>query len=240
MFWYDNHVMKQCYERRKIMDISKKDLLKETGISYGQLYRWKREGLIPEAWFIKKSSYTGQETFFPREKILKRIKAIQQLKDKYSLEELANMLAPEITNRTFTEEDLEKFEEIDVDVAACFMDHMEKDEFTFVEILVMMTLSEWRLKEGIPYEDLDLLIENMIKNIIVMKDVEKDILLLDIEQKRYIIFISQKAGPIDDFIIYLDKRMKLLQRQSLSELSNTMKIKYQQEFKFEFDEEESI
>lgn len=222
------------------MDISKKDLLKETGISYGQLYRWKREGLIPEAWFIKKSSYTGQETFFPREKILKRIKAIQQLKDKYSLEELANMLAPEITNRTFTEEDLEKFEEIDVDVAACFMDHMEKDEFTFVEILVMMTLSEWRLKEGIPYEDLDLLIENMIKNIIVMKDVEKDILLLDIEQKRYIIFISQKAGPIDDFIIYLDKRMKLLQRQSLSELSNTMKIKYQQEFKFEFDEEESI
>lgn len=222
------------------MDISKKDLLKETGISYGQLYRWKREGLIPEAWFIKKSSYTGQETFFPREKILKRIKAIQQLKDKYSLEELANMLAPEITNRTFTEEDLEKFEEIDVDVAACFMDHMEKDEFTFVEILVMMTLSEWRLKEGIPYEELDLLIENMIKNIIVMKDVEKDILLLDIEQKRYIIFISQKAGPIDDFIIYLDKRMKLLQRQSLSELSNTMKIKYQQEFKFEFDEEESI
>ena len=50
------------------------------------------------------------------------------------------MLAPEITNRTFTEEDLEKFEEIDVDVAACFMDHMEKDEFTFVEILVMYDL----------------------------------------------------------------------------------------------------
>lgn len=222
------------------MDISKKDLLKETGISYGQLYRWKREGLIPESWFVKKSSYTGQETFFPREKILKRIKAIQQLKDKYSLEELANMLAPEITNRTFTEEDLEKFEEIDVDVAACFMDHMEKDEFTFVEILVMMTLSEWRLKEGIPYEELDLLIQSMIKNLIVMNDVEKDILLLDIEQKRYIIFISQKSDPIDDFIIYLDKRMKLLQRQSLSELSNTMKIKYQQEFKFEFDEEESI
>lgn len=220
------------------MDISKKDLLKETGISYGQLYRWKREGLIPEAWFIKKSSYTGQETFFPREKILNRIKAIQQLKDKYSLEELANMLAPEITNRTFTEEDLEKFEEIDVDVAACFMDHMEKDEFTFVEILIMMTLSEWRLKEGIPYEELEMLIQSMLKNLIIMKDVEKDMLLLNIEQKRYIIFISQKTDPMDDFMIYLDKRMTLLQRQSLSELSNMMKIKYQQEFKFEFDEEE--
>ena len=31
--------------------ISKKDLLQETGISYGQLYRWIRERLIPDAWF---------------------------------------------------------------------------------------------------------------------------------------------------------------------------------------------
>jgi hypothetical protein len=150
------------------------------------------------------------------------------------------MLAPEITNRTFTEEDLEKFEEIDVDVAACFMDHMEKDEFTFVEILVMMTLSEWRLKEGIPYEDLDAMISNMIKNLVVMKDVEKDILMLKIDQKRYIIFISQKMDPIDDFVIYLDKRMEVVFRESLSELSNVMKIKYQRIFNFEFDEEENI
>ena len=44
--------------------ISKKELLELTGISYGQLYRWKRKGLIPEDWFIRKSTYTGQETFF--------------------------------------------------------------------------------------------------------------------------------------------------------------------------------
>ena len=50
--------------------ISKKDLLELTGISYGQLYRWKRKKIIPEEWFIKKSVSTGQETFFPMEKIL--------------------------------------------------------------------------------------------------------------------------------------------------------------------------
>ena len=44
------------------MLISKKDLLARTGISYGQLYRWKRQNLIPEEWFIKKSTFTGQET----------------------------------------------------------------------------------------------------------------------------------------------------------------------------------
>jgi len=61
--------------------ISKKDLLLMTGISYGQLYRWKRQGLIPEEWFLKQSAYTGQETFFPREQILSRIQSILELRN---------------------------------------------------------------------------------------------------------------------------------------------------------------
>ena len=69
-------------------EISKKDLLKETGISYGQLYRWKREGLIPEEWFVKRSAFTGQETFFPRERILERVGFILERKDEMSLEEI--------------------------------------------------------------------------------------------------------------------------------------------------------
>ena len=75
--------------------ISKKELLQITGISYGQLYRWKREKLIPEEWFIKQSSFTGQETFLPRELILPRIEAILGNKDKYSLTELSRMLSPD-------------------------------------------------------------------------------------------------------------------------------------------------
>lgn len=73
------------------MEISKKDLLKETGISYGQLYRWKREGLIPEEWFMRRSAFTGQETFFPRDKIIPRVQAILELKEQYSLEEMAKI-----------------------------------------------------------------------------------------------------------------------------------------------------
>ncbi len=73
--------------------ISKKELLEATGISYGQLYRWKRERLLPEEWFVKQSSFTGQETFFPRERVLARVKAILELKDTHSLEELAGLLA---------------------------------------------------------------------------------------------------------------------------------------------------
>ncbi|WP_413374738.1 YhbD family protein [Alkalihalobacillus sp. 1P02AB] len=72
--------------------ISKKDLLKVTGISYGQLYRWKRKNLIPEEWFIRKSAFTGQETFFPKMKILERIDKIIHLKDGLSLDQLADKL----------------------------------------------------------------------------------------------------------------------------------------------------
>src|SRR5574342_231284 len=74
--------------------ISKKDLLDLTGISYGQLYRWKRKNLIPEDWFIRKSTFTGQETFFPKEKILDRIDKIQTMKENLSLDELADMFSP--------------------------------------------------------------------------------------------------------------------------------------------------
>ncbi|MCJ0925176.1 YhbD family protein [Mammaliicoccus sciuri] len=72
--------------------ISKKELLVECGITYGQLYRWKRKKLIPDEWFIRKSTYTGQESFFPREKILKRISDIQKYKNTYLLDELAEIL----------------------------------------------------------------------------------------------------------------------------------------------------
>ncbi|WP_404803337.1 DUF4004 family protein [Mammaliicoccus sciuri] len=72
--------------------ISKKELLVECGITYGQLYRWKRKKLIPDEWFIRKSTYTGQESCFPREKILKRISDIQKYKNTYSLDELSEIL----------------------------------------------------------------------------------------------------------------------------------------------------
>jgi hypothetical protein len=75
--------------------ISKKELLEMYEISYGALYRWKRKGLIPEEWFIKKSAVTGQETFFPRKLICERMELIQKQKDETSLEELSKQFSTE-------------------------------------------------------------------------------------------------------------------------------------------------
>ncbi|MCD7943977.1 MAG: YhbD family protein [Clostridia bacterium] len=69
--------------------ISKQDVLKMYNISYGTLYRWKRMGLLPGEWFIKKTVFTGQETFLPRELVIERINLIlkEQSKGK-SLDEI--------------------------------------------------------------------------------------------------------------------------------------------------------
>ena len=97
--------------------ISKKELLQRYGISYGALYRWKRKGLIPEEWFIKKSTVTGQETFFDEKTVCERIELIIAQKGDTALDDLASALAPSKTSekliivtpggtKTFTAEEL--------------------------------------------------------------------------------------------------------------------------------------
>ncbi len=89
-------------------EITKKDLLILTGISYGQLYRWKRKGLIPEEWFIKRASFTGQETYFPKDLILDRIDKILELKDEVSLEELSEIINKKQSEKEITINDLKE------------------------------------------------------------------------------------------------------------------------------------
>ncbi|MEK3726104.1 YhbD family protein [Paenibacillus sp. FSL H8-0034] len=86
--------------------ISKKELLELTGISYGQLYRWKRKNLVPEEWFIRKSAFTGQETFFPKQKMLDRMDKILNMKEDLSLDELANMFSTVPTDLSISKTDL--------------------------------------------------------------------------------------------------------------------------------------
>lgn len=87
--------------------ISKKELLLRYNISYGALYRWKRKGLIPDEWFIKKSTTTGQETFFPEKLVCERIEMIQGMKDDILLDDLAQQLSGENRKNEFVVLDTE-------------------------------------------------------------------------------------------------------------------------------------
>lgn len=79
--------------------ISKKEVLQRYGISYGALYRWKRLGLIPEEWFLRRTTPSGQETFFHEGRICPRVELILSRPDAVSLEALACELAPQEAGR---------------------------------------------------------------------------------------------------------------------------------------------
>lgn len=133
--------------------ISKKDLLLMTGISYGQLYRWKRQQLIPDSWFIKQSAYTGQETFFPKQKVLERIQTILTMKDTRSLEELAAYFKPESMDRTYSILDAMDAAGLDSgDVDLCIK-LWGKHRVTFKELLLLSLLTELRAHTELTQEN---------------------------------------------------------------------------------------
>jgi len=79
--------------------ISEKEVLEKLGISYGQHYRWKRKGRIPESWFIRRATFTGQETFFPEEKIIARIERIVEMKESHPLDDLADLITARVNDK---------------------------------------------------------------------------------------------------------------------------------------------
>ncbi len=122
-------------------EISKKEALQQAGISYGQFYRWKRMGLIPEAWFHRRSTFTGQETFLPRAKLMERIRRIQELKDRYSLEEIAEMLSPGSARHGYTREELERAGMIGPRTGELFPGFETRMEFGFADLLALRVIA---------------------------------------------------------------------------------------------------
>ncbi|WP_163101236.1 YhbD family protein [Peribacillus alkalitolerans] len=116
-------------------EISKKELLELTGISYGQLYRWKRKNLIPEDWFIRKSAFTGQETFFPKDKILERIEKIQQMKENVSLDQLADMFSSNLDSLTYHQDDALERNIVSNVAANLFSNLFKSTEWNFLQLL---------------------------------------------------------------------------------------------------------
>ncbi len=144
--------------------ISKKDVLESTGISYGQFYRWKREGLIPESWFIRKSTFTGQETFLPKAKILERLEKIKSMKDGHSLDEIANLLSPEVKDRRFAREELIQMGWAAPEVLA-YYEQIRKEEgpYNFRDIFYLVIIERLRQRE-LTHEEIELALSTLLSS----------------------------------------------------------------------------
>ena len=206
------------------MLISKKELLAETGISYGQLYRWKREHLIPEEWFIKQSSFTGQETFFPKEQMLERIRSIQELKDKYSLEELAKLLSPEMNEDGFRIKDLVFMEEIDGKILAAFQNLLGKDTVSYMEVLIMVALSRIFKEIALEPNQIADMLKGIESNMQEMKSTGYIFAIFHKDDNYYGVFYQEQTS------LLLDNRFTISKQLRMNDISNEMKIKYRGKF----------
>ena len=194
--------------------ISKKELLEVTGISYGQLYRWKREKLIPEEWFIKQSSYTGQETFFPKEQIINRVNSIMKLKDDCSHEEIAKILAPEMS-ANISKKDLMKIEDLNKNVLDVIFSYDEEEKFTLFEVAFITWINDL-IKDDTQMKNI---IENSLDFMKTQGNQNLFCTLFEIENNFYTAFHK-------DIFISFCSNVKVIGTVSLNEIANNLKVKY--------------
>ncbi|MFK4319929.1 DNA-binding transcriptional MerR regulator [Bacillus sp. RC145] len=200
--------------------ISKKDLLELTGISYGQLYRWKRKNLIPEDWFVRKSTFTGQETFFPKEKILERIDKIQTMKEDLSLDELANMFSPSVTEILLAKEDLIRKEITSEPVLQFFMEQTNKTEdFQFAEILYVYVLEELLQSGDVSLEEGKMVLQVLSENYEAIKHKNCDVIIV----RKLGISTCFLVPNVDDLIF--EKGTKIVLREAITKYTEALKTK---------------
>ncbi|MCY8700611.1 YhbD family protein [Bacillus spizizenii] len=203
--------------------ISKKELLEKTSISYGQLYRWKRKNLIPEEWFIRKSTFTGQETFFPREDIIKRISMIQKMKENLSLDEMREMLSPKMKDVSMTADELIHKGLISRTALDVFSDGGGNSVFSSRDLLSLYVL-EGFLQSG----NVSLAEAKLAAEVLKQHDTEEI-------KKQTELIVLRKLGVTTCFIaaaadsILFESSVKVVERVDLVKASEELKTTYIQE-----------
>jgi len=191
--------------------ISKKELLKLMNISYGQLYRWKRKNLIPEEWFIKKATRTGQETFFPREKIVERIQKIKELKPTLSLDELELRFSPRFNEVYLDKDQLLQNNIVTLQVLNILYEHYGPFLAMHIEHVVYGYMLQSLVNQGeITYEEASSLMK-----------VIKEIFTTEFGKNYEVIFI-RKLGVTSCFVVsansevFFDRDTKIVARLNVT------------------------
>ncbi|WP_339817875.1 YhbD family protein [Paenibacillus sp. FSL R7-0216] len=202
--------------------ISKKELLDLTGISYGQLYRWKRKNLIPEQWFIRKSSFTGQETFFPREKILQRIDRILGMKDDLSLDALADVFSPSPGDIRLSAGDLLDRNIVTSTSLNLYIETIgsaeRKSLFTFDRILTVYVLDKLLQSGDISLEEGRLLVQTLEEYLPGLAGQECGVRLT---RKMGVAAFILVPGDAE---LYMDRSVRMVARLSLARCTEELKL----------------
>ncbi|WP_067929163.1 YhbD family protein [Alicyclobacillus shizuokensis] len=204
--------------------ISKKELLEQTGISYGQLYRWKRKNLIPEEWFIRRSTFTGQETFFPRQQILARIEKIQSMKDDLSLDEMAAMFSPNPARLTLSPQELLKRNIVTKTALDCLNNRAGNPPVLTFEHILSVYAADQALRTGtVNLDEAGLMIEVLIEHYPRLEGRACDLLVV---RKLGVTMCCLLANPAE---VWWDAASHVAVHLHLAECVEELKMKLAQE-----------
>lgn len=207
-------------EHNEDLLISKKDLLNLEGISYGQLYRWKRKNIIPEDWFIRKSTFTGQETFFPRKQILDRVGKIRSMKENLSLDELAEIFSNvgetvDVSNLNIVKENVVS----EISYKFYNDNYKEVSKPDFLEVLQIFIVDELLTSGDISQDEVKMYLNLVKKHAKEFEGVEGDVIF------------TRKLGVSNCFLVtdqakfFFEDKTKLIKTISLSKTSEVLKSK---------------
>lgn len=198
--------------------ISKRDLLRAARISYGTLYRWKRMHLIPESWFIHKSTHTGQETFFPKERMLARVHRIQELKGELSKEQLKEIFSPNVRSFRIPFEDFLSLKIVTkLSVTAFSSVFPEKRELSFDDVFSIYVVDHLMRLSGIYLEDAKQVIRMLDKYL--RKNSTKEFQLILMRKMGIPFTVLVKGGEE----ILLEENMEIIACAHLSEFEEALK-----------------
>ncbi len=198
--------------------ISKRDLLRAARISYGTLYRWKRMSLIPETWFIRKSTHTGQETFFPKERMLARVHRIQELKGELSPDQLRELFSPNVRSFRIPFEDFLHLKIVSkLSVAAFTSVFPERKDLSFDDVFSIYVVDHLMRLSGIYLEDAKQVIRMLDKYLRTRSSKEFQLILM---RKMGIPFTVLVKG---DEEILLEENTEIIACAHLNEFEEALK-----------------
>lgn len=200
--------------------ISKKELLDLMSISYGQLYRWKRKELIPEAWFIKKSSFTGQETFFPRDKVIDRIKKIKELKDDASLDDLANLFSNKAAEIKLNYKNLLSQNIVTNETLTVCKELLPKiHELSFEDVLYMYICDKFLLSGNISLDESKTLFNTLMKDYLSFNGEDFDVIFVRKMGVGFCLLCSSKNK------FYIEDSAKIIMNLNIAKCVEELKLK---------------
>ena len=198
--------------------ISKRELLRAARISYGTLYRWKRMELIPESWFIHKSTETGQATFFPKEKILSRIGRIQELKEDFSSEQLKEIFSPDVKSFRIPFADFSTLEMVGKSSVSAFRSVFpEKKILNFNDVFSIYVVDHLLDLSGIYLEDAKQIIKMLQRYLDTQRSKEFHLILFRKMGVPFTVLVKEEED------ILLEDNMEIIACANLADFEDALK-----------------